>query len=190
MKDRQGGYVLPLVMVVLTVLCVAAIAVLSFSADQLKSQQYALTRTQLRYAFLGNVERMKNALNGADGTVGEFSSYDEAYTAAEEAAAACVVSVLEDVFDAVPEYINGQWSLVTTMQETGGVSANYVVSAEVDVTVDVEMQEKENDPLGSPGPEISEPPEIITTYAAAYTITVRDVSWQDAVSYLTGGDEP
>ena len=56
MKKHDEGYVLPLVLVVMIVMCLIATSLMSFSLQNLKSQQASIERMQDKYVAEGAVE--------------------------------------------------------------------------------------------------------------------------------------
>lgn len=58
MKKRDEGYVLPLVLVVMVILCLVAVSVMSFALNNYKSQQASVQRMQDQYAAQGEIEKI------------------------------------------------------------------------------------------------------------------------------------
>lgn len=58
MKKHDEGYVLPLVLVVMVVLCLVAVSVMSFALNNYKSQQASVQRMQDQYAAQGEIEKV------------------------------------------------------------------------------------------------------------------------------------
>ena len=58
MKKRNGGYALPLVLVVMAVLCLIATAVLTNARQGLSSQRASIQRMQEKYAAQGAIEQV------------------------------------------------------------------------------------------------------------------------------------
>lgn len=67
MKKYNEGYVLPLVLVVLVVLCTVSLSVMAPAVSNLKVQEASIQRMQDRYAILGQAKSYVNneLLNGA-----------------------------------------------------------------------------------------------------------------------------
>lgn len=66
MKKHNEGYVLVLVMVIILVLTICATAVLSFSLNNLKTQQRMVERMQDKYAAAGAIEAVKAQLDALE----------------------------------------------------------------------------------------------------------------------------
>lgn len=64
MKKRDEGYVLPLVLVVMVVLCLVAVSVMSFALNNYKSQQASVQRMQDQYAAQGEIEKVVAKIAG------------------------------------------------------------------------------------------------------------------------------
>ena len=65
MKRNDAGYALPLVLVVLTVLCLLAMAVMGFSLDSYQSQQRSVAYMQAKYEAQGKLEILEAKLTKA-----------------------------------------------------------------------------------------------------------------------------
>lgn len=58
MKKHNEGYALPFVLVVMTVLCLVAVSVMSFSLRSLQSQQASIDRMKDQYLAEGEIEKV------------------------------------------------------------------------------------------------------------------------------------
>lgn len=72
MKKHDEGYVLPLVLVVMIVMCLIATSLMSFSLQNLKSQQASIDRMVEKYKAEGVVEIIESKLKNM-----EFQSVEE-----------------------------------------------------------------------------------------------------------------
>lgn len=64
MKKHDEGYVLPLVLVVMIVMCLIATSLMSFSLQNLKSQQASIERMAEKYEAEGIIEIILTKLGG------------------------------------------------------------------------------------------------------------------------------
>ena len=62
MKKHNEGYALPFVLVVSVVMCIIATTVMTFSLDNLKSQQRTVERMQAKYEAAGAIEEIVGAI--------------------------------------------------------------------------------------------------------------------------------
>lgn len=67
MKKHNGGYALPLVLVVMAVLCLIATAVLTNARQGLSSQRASIQRMQDKYAAQGAIEQVVAQITFRDG---------------------------------------------------------------------------------------------------------------------------
>jgi len=58
MIRKNEGYALPFVLVVSIVMCLIAVAVMSFSLDNLQAQQNSIQRMQAKYEATGQIEQL------------------------------------------------------------------------------------------------------------------------------------
>lgn len=94
MRKNQDGYVLPVVMAILVVLCLIVVAVMSYSLEKLQSQQDALQQTTLHYEFLGQKEQLYAMLSEVSGTV----------EAEADAGAAAAEQIADKIYEAFAGY--------------------------------------------------------------------------------------
>ena len=178
MKKHQGGYVLPFVLVVLVVICLATAAAMGFSAEKLTAQKQDMTRMQLRYELLGRVEQLRAALDQASGSVESTEEDADVEGQALSQAHEAVASAIEALFpDAAVEQDGLQWRFSADLSENGTV-VGYAVRllAEIHVETRTETEEPEEH-------------ESVTTRIAEYTISVMDLSWENRQGLPSGGDE-
>lgn len=163
MKNRQGGYVLPLVMVVLVVLCLAVVAALGFSGERLAAQQRGLTRTQLHYDFLGRLEQLKAVLNHSGKVKAETEQ--EAEEAAKSEAQNFITASICQAFDLAEVTLDDNKHTFAVTLQKDNEFAGYTVSVEWEVHVNT-VEDK---------------------FCAEYYITAPSISWEYSDSRFSGG---
>ena len=123
MKRNDAGYALPLVLVVMTILCLLAIAVMGFSLDSYQSQQRSVAYMQAKYEAQGKLEILEGKLIKAPiDTVGK--DLVESYGIAE---------TIED------------WTVVEPTKKwtfTVAVSGDLSDTEEVQIECDIQLEEK------------------------------------------------
>lgn len=77
MKKHNEGYTLPLVMVVMVILCLAAVSIMSVALRNLKAQQASVQRMQDQYVAAGMIEKVVAQLESIE--VGKYISLLEIY---------------------------------------------------------------------------------------------------------------
>lgn len=126
MKKHNDGYVLPLALVVMVVLCLVAVTVMSFSLKGLKSQQASIQRMQAQYEAAGEIEKTvarvmhitytESFFNNVSDTTTLTGGEDKGAksTATESLASEAGITVADDAWIEN----NGIYSCVVSLSET------------------------------------------------------------------------
>lgn len=77
--NRNDGYALPFVLVVMVVVCLIAVSVMSFSLRCLQSQQASIESMAAKYEALGEIEKTIAQIENAPFKLTEFENVDCRY---------------------------------------------------------------------------------------------------------------
>lgn len=135
MKKHDEGYVLPLVLVVMIVMCLIATSLMSFSLQNLKSQQASIDRMVEKYEAEGAVEIVVAKLEGT--SLGSESL--ENYISKVKELAESAISSGSVTYELQEKGSNNLYSLEITacsFTESGSKHIEVTVSCTVEFAVD------------------------------------------------------